>query len=74
MEYNYAQNLPDPKLILNSVYYKHQLNLYVFNSHFGCYGSVLKRREVFETADEYLNIMKNSRTNPSPFEADMSAS
>lgn len=42
--------------------------------NFGCYGSILKRKEIIETPNEYLEVMRSARVNPSPFKAEMSAS
>ena len=42
--------------------------------NFGCYGTILKRKEIVETPNEYLEIMRSARNNPSPFKADMAAS
>lgn len=42
--------------------------------NFGMYGTILKRKERIESPDDYLNIMRVSRKNPKPFEAELSAS
>lgn len=36
------------------------------------YGTILKRKEKIESPAEYLNIMRTSRQNPKPFEAELS--
>ena len=42
--------------------------------NFGCYETILKRKQIVETPNEYLEIMRSARNNLSPFKADMDAS
>lgn len=41
--------------------------------NFGCYGTILKRKEIVETPSEYLEIMRSARAKPSSFTVGMAA-
>lgn len=41
--------------------------------NFGLYGKVLKRKQRIESPQEYLEIMKTARSEPQPFEAELSS-